>query len=77
LKGNIALDLEVAAESARNVEIRKVPKGASDRYLEAIRRHIQVTRARGCRRQDGRSVDVGNHHNSGRPEVLEELVEPA
>jgi AcrR family transcriptional regulator len=42
-KDNVALDLEVASEAARNVEVRKVLKGANDRYLEAVRRCIPTT----------------------------------
>jgi hypothetical protein len=42
-KDNVALDLEVASEAARNVEVRKVLKGANDRYLEAVRRCIPAT----------------------------------
>ena len=46
-KDNVALDLEVASEAARNVEVRKVLKGANDRYLEAVRRCIPATGGEG------------------------------
>jgi AcrR family transcriptional regulator len=46
-KDKVALDLEVASEAARNVEVRKVLKGANDRYLEAVRRCIPVTGGEG------------------------------
>jgi AcrR family transcriptional regulator len=44
--GNIALDLEVASEAARSVEIRKVLKKANDQYLDAVRRHIVTSGGR-------------------------------
>jgi hypothetical protein len=52
--GNIALDLEVASEAARSVEIRKVLKKANDQYLDTVKR--QIVAPAGGEKSDSRSL---------------------